>query len=89
MIGGAMTDVKGDRSKAPHAQADPDLYVHVTRRTPEGVYISGATDPRWDNDVLNPAFRSLTADDFEVVALGWNPPTVPPPTNLRVIRSQY
>jgi hypothetical protein len=53
------------------------------------MYISGATDPRWDNDVLNPAFRSLTADDFEVVALGWNPATVPPPTNLRVIRSQY
>jgi 4-hydroxybutyryl-CoA dehydratase/vinylacetyl-CoA-Delta-isomerase len=42
VIGGAMTDVKGDRSKPPHAQADPDLYVHVTRRTEEGVYISGA-----------------------------------------------
>jgi 4-hydroxybutyryl-CoA dehydratase/vinylacetyl-CoA-Delta-isomerase len=42
VIGGAMTDVKGDRSKAPHAQADLDLYVHVTRRTEEGVYISGA-----------------------------------------------
>ena len=42
VIGGAMTDVKGDRSKAPHAQADPDLYVHVSRRTAEGVYITGA-----------------------------------------------
>ena len=42
MIGGAMTDVKGDRSKAPHQQEDPDLYVHVTRRTDEGVYITGA-----------------------------------------------
>jgi 4-hydroxybutyryl-CoA dehydratase/vinylacetyl-CoA-Delta-isomerase len=42
VIGGAMTDVKGDRSKPPHAQADLDLYVHVTRRTEEGVYISGA-----------------------------------------------
>jgi 4-hydroxybutyryl-CoA dehydratase/vinylacetyl-CoA-Delta-isomerase len=42
VIGGAMTDVKGDRSKPPHAQADPDLYVRVTRRTAEGVYISGA-----------------------------------------------
>lgn len=42
VIGGAMTDVKGDRSKPPHAQADPDLYVHVTRRTEEGVFISGA-----------------------------------------------
>lgn len=42
VIGGAMTDVKGDRSKAPHQQADPDLYVHITRRTDGGVYISGA-----------------------------------------------
>jgi 4-hydroxybutyryl-CoA dehydratase/vinylacetyl-CoA-Delta-isomerase len=42
VIGGAMTDVKGDRGKAPHAQADPDLYVHISRRTEEGVYITGA-----------------------------------------------
>jgi len=42
VIGGAMTDVKGDRSKSPHQQADPDLYVHVSRRTPQGVYIRGA-----------------------------------------------
>jgi 4-hydroxybutyryl-CoA dehydratase/vinylacetyl-CoA-Delta-isomerase len=42
VIGGAMTDVKGDRSKPPHAQADPDLYVHVTRRSDDGVWISGA-----------------------------------------------
>ncbi len=42
VIGGAMTDVKGDRSKAPHQQDDPDLYLHVTRRTDEGVYVSGA-----------------------------------------------
>ena len=42
VIGGAMTDVKGDRSKSPSEQADPDLFVHVTRRTADGVYISGA-----------------------------------------------
>lgn len=42
VIGGAMTDVKGDRSKSPHEQADPDLYVRVSRRTSEGVYIRGA-----------------------------------------------
>ena len=42
VIGGAMTDVKGDRSKGPAEQVDPDLFVHVTRRTSEGVYIRGA-----------------------------------------------
>jgi 4-hydroxybutyryl-CoA dehydratase/vinylacetyl-CoA-Delta-isomerase len=42
VIGGAMTDVKGDRSKSPAEQADPDLFVHVTRRTDKGVHITGA-----------------------------------------------
>jgi len=42
VIGGAMTDVKGDRSLAPHEQADPDLFVHITKRTGEGVFITGA-----------------------------------------------
>jgi len=42
VVGGAMTDTKGDRSLAPHQQADPDMYVHVTRRTADGIWISGA-----------------------------------------------
>lgn len=42
VIGGAMTDVKGDRSKSPSTQSDPDMYLHVTRRTKDGVYIKGA-----------------------------------------------
>jgi 4-hydroxybutyryl-CoA dehydratase / vinylacetyl-CoA-Delta-isomerase len=42
VLGGAMTDVKGDRSLAPHQQADPDLYVHVVKRTKDGVTIRGA-----------------------------------------------
>jgi hypothetical protein len=51
------------------------------------MYISGTMDARWDNDVLNPAFRALTADDFEVIQLGWRPATtLSPPTNLRIIR---
>lgn len=34
-------------------------------------YVTGGWDPRWDNDVLNPAFASLRFEDFEVVQLGW------------------
>ena len=50
------------------------------------MYVSGTMDARWNNDVLNPAFHALTADDFEVVQLGWrgHPPTTP--TNVHVIR---
>ncbi|MCC6129226.1 MAG: hypothetical protein IT186_04805 [Acidobacteria bacterium] len=39
------------------------------------MYITGTYDPRWDNDLLNPAFASLKAGDFEVVQLGWQPPS--------------
>lgn len=42
VVGGAMTDVKGDRSKSPSAQADPDMYLHVSKRTADGVYVRGA-----------------------------------------------
>jgi hypothetical protein len=37
------------------------------------MFVQGTYDPRWDNDVLNPAFRSLAAGDFEVIELGWRP----------------
>jgi 4-hydroxybutyryl-CoA dehydratase/vinylacetyl-CoA-Delta-isomerase len=42
MIGGAMTDVKGDRGLSPSQQEDPDMFVHVTKRDDKGVYITGA-----------------------------------------------
>ena len=41
-VDGAMTDPKGDRSKAPHDQADPDMYVHVVERRPDGIVVCGA-----------------------------------------------
>jgi 4-hydroxybutyryl-CoA dehydratase / vinylacetyl-CoA-Delta-isomerase len=42
VIGGAMTDVKGDRSLSPSQQPDPDMFVHVVRRDSKGIYITGA-----------------------------------------------
>lgn len=73
VLGGAMTDVKGDRSLAPHQQADPDLYVHITRRTEKGVYISGAKahqtgclNSHWL--LVMPTLRLSEADrDFAIV----------------------
>src|SRR5512134_909817 len=40
-LGIAMTDAKGDRSKRPGAQANPDVYVHVKERRPDGIVIRG------------------------------------------------
>ncbi|MBU5436327.1 4-hydroxyphenylacetate 3-hydroxylase family protein [Pseudoflavonifractor sp. MSJ-37] len=41
-VDGAMTDPKGDRSKAPHDQADSDMFVHVVERRPDGIVVCGA-----------------------------------------------
>jgi len=42
MVVGAMTDPKGDRSKSPADQPDPDQYVHVVDRRQDGIIIRGA-----------------------------------------------
>ena len=73
VVGGAMTDVKGDRSLAPHQQTDPDMFVHVTRRTPDGVYITGAKahqtgciNSHWL--IVMPTMRMSEADkDYAIV----------------------
>jgi hypothetical protein len=55
------------------------------------MFVSGTFDPRWNNDILNPAFASLTAGDFDVVELGWRgaaspcvPLGTPSPFNISV-----
>jgi 4-hydroxybutyryl-CoA dehydratase/vinylacetyl-CoA-Delta-isomerase len=37
-----MTDPKGDRSLAPHEQKDPDLFLRVVERRPDGIVVRGA-----------------------------------------------
>jgi len=41
-VDGAMTDVKGDRSLGPTQQKDPDLFLRVVERRPDGVVVRGA-----------------------------------------------
>lgn len=38
----AVTDVKGHRLLRPSEQDDPDMYVHVVDRTPDGIVVRGA-----------------------------------------------
>ena len=42
MLVGGMTDPKGDRSKRPSEQADPDLFTRVVEKRSDGVVIRGA-----------------------------------------------
>ena len=41
-VDGAMTDPKGNRSLPPGKQADPDLYLRIVERRPDGVVVRGA-----------------------------------------------
>src|SRR5665213_1493275 len=73
VIGGAMTDPKGDRSKAPHQQADLDLFLRVVKRDDKGIYVSGAkmhqtgaVNSHWL--IFMPTLRMTEADrDWAVV----------------------
>ncbi|MDW7673930.1 MAG: 4-hydroxyphenylacetate 3-hydroxylase family protein [Bacillota bacterium] len=42
VVDGAMTDPKGDRSKKPYQQEDPDMYLRVVETNDEGIVVRGA-----------------------------------------------
>lgn len=42
VVDGAMTDPKGDRSLAPHAQPDPDLFLRIKEIREDGIVVRGA-----------------------------------------------
>lgn len=66
-IGVAMTDAKGDRSKRPHEQANPDTYVHIVERNFKGIYISGTkaivTGAPYMHELLVMPSRNMGKDD--------------------------
>lgn len=74
VLGGAMTDPKGDRSKGPADQSDPDLFVRIVERRPDGLVLRGAKmhqtgclNSHWI--VVMPTMRLRPQDkDYGVVA---------------------
>jgi 4-hydroxybutyryl-CoA dehydratase/vinylacetyl-CoA-Delta-isomerase len=74
VVGGAMTDPKGDRSRGPADQHDPDLYTRVVERRPDGIVIRGAKahqtgclNSHWI--IVMPTMRMTDADrDYAVAA---------------------
>jgi 4-hydroxybutyryl-CoA dehydratase/vinylacetyl-CoA-Delta-isomerase len=66
-LGIAMTDAKGDRSKRPHEQANPDTYVHVVERNAKGIVLSGTkaivTGAPYMHEFLVMPSRNMTAQD--------------------------
>lgn len=42
VVDGAMTDPKGDRGLSPSQQEDPDLFLRIVERRPDGIIVRGA-----------------------------------------------
>ncbi len=63
----AQTDVKGDRSKRPHQQADPDLYLRIVERKSDGVVVRGAkahnSEAAQADEILVTPTRFLTPEE--------------------------
>ncbi len=80
IIGGAMTDPKGDRSKTPAEQEDPDMFLHVVKKDEKGVYVTGAKahqtgciNSHWI--IIMPTVR-LTENDKDYAIVGAVPADV-------------
>jgi len=68
-LGVAMTDAKGDRSKRPHEQVVPEVYVRIVERRPDGIVISGTkaivTGAPYVHGFLVMPCRTMTQADAE------------------------
>jgi 4-hydroxybutyryl-CoA dehydratase/vinylacetyl-CoA-Delta-isomerase len=68
-VGIAMTDAKGDRSKRPHKQGNPDTYVHIVERNAKGIVISGTkaivTGAPYMHEFLVMPCRNMVAADAD------------------------
>ena len=66
-LGIAMTDAKGDRSRRPHEQENPDTYVHIVSQDAKGVVISGTkaivTGAPYMHEFLVMPGRNMTKED--------------------------
>jgi len=77
----AVTDVKGDRSLRPSEQEDPDLYVHVVKKTAEGIVVRGAkahtTGAPVAHEIIAIPTRALRAQDADYTVAFAVPPDTP------------
>ncbi len=68
-LGIAMTDAKGDRSRRPHQQANPDTYVHVVERNGKGILVSGTkaivTGAPYMHELLVMPCRNMGQEDAD------------------------
>lgn len=73
----ASVNLSGYRPEVQRIFRAMQRYGLIVADNGSDMYITGTHDTRWNNGVLNPAFESLQASDFEVVQLGWRGPSGP------------
>jgi aromatic ring hydroxylase len=63
----AQTDVKGNRPKRPHEQEDPDLYLRVVEKRPDGIVVNGAKAHNscsvYVDEIVAIPTRNMTAEE--------------------------
>jgi hypothetical protein len=79
----ASTDISGYPEPVRKIFQAMKTYGLLVADNGSDLYVTGTYDARWDNGMLNPAFDSIKASDFEVVQLGWEPP---PRRRIRAVR---
>ena len=67
----ASKDISGFPADVQRIFRAMQTYGLVVADNGSDMYISGTFDTNWNNKVLNPAFAALTANDFEVIELGF------------------
>lgn len=80
----ASRDISGFTPEVQRIFRAMKRYGLIVADNGSDLYVSGTYDTRWNNDVLNPAFRALKGSDFEVIALGYQPSAPSAPTNLQI-----
>lgn len=85
-----ITDAKGDRSRPPSRQDDPDAYLRVVDRTPEGVVLRGAklhiTAASMGHELMTIPTKAMKAgeEDYSIAAMV--PVNAP---GVKIINSSY
>ncbi len=69
----ASKDISGHPAAVQRIFQAMKTYGLIVADNGSDLFVQGTYDTRWDNDVLNDAFGSIEAPDFEVIQLGWKP----------------
>ncbi|MGY1810975.1 4-hydroxyphenylacetate 3-hydroxylase N-terminal domain-containing protein [Blastococcus sp. SYSU D00669] len=85
-----ITDAKGDRSLPPTRQDDPDAYVHVVERLPDGVVIRGAklhiTAASFGHELMTIPTKAMKAGEEDYAIAAMVPVNAP---GVKIINTTY